>query len=142
MNKRLSVHPVAIGFALLGLYLLWSARHFPSAPAGLPGPGFFPEVAGAAMLGFSAALALGRPGEAVQWTAGRAARIRLVAVILLMLGHLSLWGIVPFSIRTLVLISGVLRLGGVRWKDAIVAGTLITVAVTVGFTYGLHVRFS
>jgi hypothetical protein len=127
---------VAVVFLLLGLYLLFSARQFPPGVGGIPGPGFFPAVIGAAMLVLALPLLLTR-GAGPRPTA--ASQPALITVSLLA-AYLLLWNHVPFSVRTALFLAIYLRCLGQPWRASLKVAAVLTLGVVAAFQYGLRVN--
>lgn len=132
---------VASGFALLGSYLIASSFALPPGMGRLPGPGFFPQVIGAAILFLAGALLVqtmrARSAPQSEWRIenGRA----IAGAIGLVLVYLLLWGTGLFALRTAVFLALFIRFMGQPWKQSIAVSIVLSAVVVAAFQYGLHV---
>lgn len=132
---------VAVGFALLGAYLIASSFALPPGVGRLPGPGFFPRVIGG-MVALLAGLLFvqtmrARAVPQGEWRIGNGRAI--MGSIALLLVYLLLWGTGFFALRTAVFLALFMRFMGQPWKQSILVAAILSVLVVAAFQYGLHV---
>ena len=132
---------VAAGFALLGVYLIASSFALPPGMGRLPGPGFFPQVIGAAIMLLSGALLIqtvrGGAESSPEWRIENARAIALA--IGLVLVYLALWGSGMFALRTAIFLALFIRFMGQPWKQSVLVSIVLSAVVVAAFQYGLHV---
>ena len=126
-------------FVLLGTLLVLSAWQFPAGMGRLPGPGFFPLLIGAAILGLASLLIAISLRSAPTATLVLANRKQLAWTTALILVYLMAWGWVPFPVRTAAFVVVLLRLLGHRWRASVTVAAVLTTAVVLAFQYGLRV---
>jgi hypothetical protein len=132
---------VAAAFFVLGGLLAVSAARFPAGVGGLPGPGFFPGLIGAAMMLLAIALALRRRRPAPKeprHTAGAYTGVAAAAALTAL--YLALWGRIPFALRTAVFAAVFLRSFGQPWRASLPVAGVLTAAVVAAFEFGLRVH--
>ena len=131
-------------FAALGGALAIAGWRLPEGIAGVPGPGVFPLLIGAALVVLGAALALsaGRGGPGVYWEKDwRDPAVRRVAGILALLAaYAALWDAVPFIWRTPLLLVAIYRLTGEPWLRSLFVSAAATALLAVVFQALLRVR--
>lgn len=120
-------------FVLLGLALIGDALTFPPGARGVPGPAFFPMVIGGLLVLFAAAVGLGSlraPAEPYWDRTGRepiAGRITLLLALLVT--YVALWGLVPFVVRTPLVLFAIYRLFRESWLRAALLALALTAAL-------------
>lgn len=133
---------VSLLFALLGVAVLVGSTRMPPGLGNLPGPGFFPRVLGALLLGFSLMLATERTqakdAQDDQAQPGSAWPLVLAAMALLTVYLLS-WEWLPFLVRTPLLIGSLMRLSGASWRSVAMGGVLLSLFLFGIFQLGLRV---
>ena len=130
---------ISLSFAALGAGLLLAGAWMPPGMGRLPGPGFFPEVVGAVILLLAAALFFVSLRKEVAGGFRLENRTALAATAALLIVYLALWGVVPFVLRTVVLLVVFLKMLGQRWRPALLVAVILTAAVVLAFQYGLRV---
>lgn len=135
---------VAAAFFVLGWCLVASAARFPPGVGGLPGPGFFPGLVGAAMMALAVALASsrlrrGQPAAPARFGKPAASYAPFLTALALTALYLGLWGRIPFALRTAVFVAVFLRSQAQPWRSSIQTAAVLTAAVMVAFQYGLRV---
>lgn len=133
---------VAALCGVLGLAVVVAAWRLPPGIGNLPGPGFFPAVLGALILGFAALLGYEsrHPKPDGDERSGAEPDWRLPGVaMLLMLAYVGSWELVPFLVRTPVLIAVLMRLSGATWRSVLLAAILFPLSLYGVFTLGLRV---
>jgi hypothetical protein len=146
----------SVGFALLGLVICVHASGFPGATRGVPGPAFFPIVIGVLMIVLSAALLAttwkeprhdywARPGSGANPStgsdAGHSPVLKQIGLVLLLLViYVSLWTVVPFVVRTPLLLIAIYRLLGEPWPRTLLLAVLLTASLFAVFQGALSVQ--
>jgi putative tricarboxylic transport membrane protein len=134
---------IGVTFTVLGLLLLREGWRLPEGVAGIPGPGFLPLLIGAALATLGCALAVSaRQARGVYWPRGwRDPFLRqTVAIVVLVAMYVALWDVVPFAVRTPLLLLAIYRVVGEGWwRGALVAGAATAILGLV-FTVLLRVR--
>ena len=140
---------VAAGGGILGLYLIISSRSFPAGFNSLPGPGFFPLILGLLIVVFSVMIAFEARAPFPTATATesdptvsekpRSPWFRPCLTIALLAFFLFSWELVPFLVRTPILVAGLMRVSGSSWRSALIASILFTAVVYGLFQLGLRV---
>jgi hypothetical protein len=132
---------VAFGFALLGLYLIASSFALPPGMGRLPGPGFFPQVIGVAIMLLAGTLLVqtirARTAPQSDWRIENGKAI--AGAIGLVFVYLLLWGTGLFALRTAVFLALFIRFMGQPWKQSIVVSVVLSAVVVAAFQFGLHV---
>ena len=129
-----------LAFAAIGLALAAAALRLPPGLAGIPGPGFFPLLIGVALAALGAGLALSAgPADASYWTGGSGAG-QAAGMLALLAVYVALWDLVPFLVRTPLLLVAVYRLAGEPWRRSILISAAATLALAGVFDTLLRVR--
>lgn len=127
----------SVVFTLLGLAVCVHAWGFPAGARGVPGPGFFPIVVGLLLIALSVTLWLTtrHAPRHPYWTRADGERVlpRIVAILLLLVVYVSFWTVVPFVVRTPILLIVIYRLLGESWGRALLLAAVLTA--------GLHILF-
>jgi hypothetical protein len=136
---------VAATFLALGVGLAASSFALPRGVGGLPGPGFFPRLIGAAMVLLSLGLLWQQRSRApapatAETPVPPPAELRVVlgAVGVLAL-YLLLWGTGLIALRTSAFVLLLLRFMGQPWKTALAVSIPFSAAVVLAFQLGLGV---
>lgn len=133
---------VALLFGAFGLVILVAAWKLPAGIGNLPGPGFFPSVLGALMLGFALLLGLERPRAAdkdEQPAPLAQSWILPASAAMLLAIYVFTWDLAPFLVRTPLMVLTLMRLSGASWKNTIIALVLFPLALYAIFQLGLRV---
>lgn len=136
----------SLAFTLLGLAIIGDAWTFPRGARGVPGPAFFPMAVGGLLILLSLAIAAGalrRPSaSAAYWdrTGREPIAARMTAVMLLLVIYVSLWSVVPFLVRTPLLLVALYRLFRESWIRAVLLGLAITAGLYAIFEGALSIQ--
>jgi len=126
-------------FLVFGLYLVVSAAFLPAGAGRVPGPGFFPQTIGIAILLLGTLLLV----QALRGRGGVAFVIENYMAIGGAIGltflFLFLWGTGFFALRTLVFLTLFLRFLGEQWRQSLTVSVVLTAVVVGAFQYGLRV---
>ncbi|CAH1689615.1 Tripartite tricarboxylate transporter TctB family protein [Hyphomicrobiales bacterium] len=129
-------------FIAAGVAGLWFGRGYPLGSLAQMGPGFFPKVISAALIGIGVTVALrARHSEAADLFGNWPWRALLLIPASLILFSLFVptFGIVPAT-ASLIILSG-LATGEARFGELIWLATALTVFSIVVFVYGLGLGF-
>ncbi len=134
----------SLAFTLVGLGLIADAATFPRGARGVPGPAFFPIVIGGMLILLSVAVGAGalRHPPAPYWDrTGRAPIFgRLTLLMALLVAYVSLWTLVPFVVRTPLLLVAIYRLFRESWPRAILLALALTAALFGIFEGALSIQ--
>ncbi|HSP58211.1 MAG TPA: tripartite tricarboxylate transporter TctB family protein [Halomonas sp.] len=144
--SELDLHPErvsgALGDRIAGVLLLllavaawWLSHGFASGFGQTVGPGAFPRLV-SVPLGMLALYLVARPGLNHRWP-GRAARLRqlgLLALLMIYAGLVEPLGFLPTALITVILM---IRLFGARWGQALPFGALLAVSLFLLFEFVL-----
>lgn len=137
MNRKELI--LGASFLALGVALIVSSYALPRGMSGLPGPGFFPRVIGAAMVLLSLALVWrARRGGEAERAAPTDVRA-VVGVVGLLFIYLLMWGTGLFPVRTAVFLLLLLRFLGQSWRSGLTVSLSLTAAIVLAFQVGLGV---
>jgi hypothetical protein len=129
---------IAPGLGLIGLLVILGTLGYPSGEYGVPGPALFPRAIGIGLLLVAAGLATAPLATIEPLTPGR--RQAIVWTMALLALYAASWDLVPFVVRTTVLVLVFLRLLAVSWKAAAITAVSLSVVVFVVFDRLLAVR--
>lgn len=124
--------------AVIGLAVTLATLGYPPGTQGVPGPALVPRVLGIALV-IVASLIVRAPG-----TGGPAVvrhHLAVPATMMVLVGYVLLWRVVPYGVLTGLLLVVFLRLTGVSWRGAVIAAVLMAGALQALFERGLGVRF-
>lgn len=135
---------MAIGFGAFGVWFLRLSSHFPPSRSSAPGPGFFPELLAAVIVGLSVVQVVSVLLSNQQWE-----RPRLdpgIGRVLLMVGSivafLFLWKSLRFEIASLVFLLGLTTFFGRGLiRQNLLFSLILTGMIVALFRYGLRVPF-
>jgi hypothetical protein len=130
-------------FAGIGLLLVVAGWRLPPGLAGVPGPGVFPIAIGAVLIALGLVLASTRTRDRAtywerEWTAPETRQV--VAIVLLLIGYVALWEVVPFIWRTPALLLGIYLVVGEPWLRSLVIAAAATGVLAGVFSGLLRVR--
>lgn len=129
---------IAPGLGLLGLLVVLGTLGYPSGEHGVPGPVLFPRAIGIGLLLVAAGLAAAPPAAIASLAPGR--RQAIVWTMVLLVLYAASWDLVPFVVRTAILVLVFLRVLAVSWKAAAITAVSLSVVVFVVFDRLLAVR--
>jgi hypothetical protein len=125
---------------LVGIAVCVQALGFPGTVRGVPGPAFFPMVIGVLLIALAVSLAATtRNGPRHDYWArpsGGAPRVvlrQIAAILILLVTYISLWDVVPFLVRTPLLLVAIYRILGEKWTRCLLLAAVLTFALYAVF---------
>ncbi|MCC7325370.1 MAG: tripartite tricarboxylate transporter TctB family protein [Burkholderiales bacterium] len=127
-------------YMAFGLAAILIAYNYPVGTAGRMGPGYFPRILGAIMIGIGVILALRGvrvAGARIAWRPLKPLVIVLASIALFALVA-PYFGMVAATVVLVVVASTASH--EFRWKEAIIASVLLAAFAVAAFGYGLNLQ--
>lgn len=132
----------AVGDRIAGALLLvvavaawWLSHGFTGGFGQVMGPGDFPRLVSLPLGGLALYLVV-RPGVNQRWPR-RAALLKQLALLVLLMSYAGLIGPLGFLPTALITVSLLIRLFGARWRQALPFGVLLTLGLYLLFEFVL-----